>query len=98
MSPLRMYGLLQGKQIEIVDSILRAANDSNYVETKCFFIDGPGGTGKTFVYKTINSWPKSQSKMYGIYWNRINSIACWTNITQDIWSESSAVVRFNFQH
>ena len=31
-----MYRLLQGKQIEIVDSILRAANDSNCAETKCF--------------------------------------------------------------
>ena len=48
-----MYRLLQGKQLEIVDNILLAVNDPNYLDKKCFFIDGPGGTGKTFVYKTL---------------------------------------------
>ncbi|CAG5059903.1 unnamed protein product [Parnassius apollo] len=40
----QMYQLLKGKEIEIVNSIL---------DLKCFFIDGPGGTGKTFIYKTL---------------------------------------------
>ncbi|CAH2086126.1 unnamed protein product [Euphydryas editha] len=48
----QMYLLLKGKQIEVVNSILQAVNNTAS-ETKCFFIDGPGGTGKTFIYKTL---------------------------------------------
>lgn len=48
----QMYQLLKGKQIEVVNSILQAVNNTAS-ETKCFFIDGPGGTGKTFIYKTL---------------------------------------------
>lgn len=46
------YEHLKGKQIEVVDVILNAVNEAT-VEPKCFFIDGPGGTGKTFIYKTL---------------------------------------------
>ena len=41
------------KQIEIVDNILEAVNDPNYVEKKSFSIERPGDEGKTFVYKTL---------------------------------------------
>jgi len=44
-----MYRSMQGKQLEAVDNILHAVNDPIYVGKKCFSIDGPGGTGKTFV-------------------------------------------------
>ena len=30
---------------------------------KVFFIDGPGGTGKTFLYNTLMSKVRSQSKI-----------------------------------
>ena len=49
--PTRAATSLGGKQIEIVNTILHAVNDP-HVE-KCFLIDGPGGTGKTFIYKTL---------------------------------------------
>ncbi|XP_055860289.1 uncharacterized protein LOC129921730 [Biomphalaria glabrata] len=48
----RLYGLLKGKQLDIVNTILDAVTSHNS-GPRCFFIDGPGGTGKTFVYKTI---------------------------------------------
>ncbi len=35
-----------------IEDILHAIN-SNEVSSKCFFIDGPGGTGKTFLYNTL---------------------------------------------
>ena len=47
----QMFRQLKGRQIEIVNSIINAVD--NNVEPRCFFIDGPGGTGKTFIYKTL---------------------------------------------
>lgn len=47
-----MSQLLKEKQIEVVNSILQAVNNTAS-DTKCFFIDGPGGTRKTFIYKTL---------------------------------------------
>jgi hypothetical protein len=35
-----------------IEDILHAIN-SNEVLSKCFFIDGPGGTGKTFLYNNL---------------------------------------------
>ena len=41
---------------------MRVFTTINYNGCKCFYIDGPGGSGKTFVYKTIYNLLKSQSK------------------------------------
>nr|XP_015925120.2 uncharacterized protein LOC107452988 [Parasteatoda tepidariorum] len=49
----RMYQQLNEKQREIVDTIIQALEDPTPA-AKCFFIDGPGGTGKTFVYSTLH--------------------------------------------
>lgn len=46
-----MYQLLRGRQLEIVDQILSAAEGQS--EHRCFFIDGPGETGKSFIYTTL---------------------------------------------
>ncbi|XP_036340182.1 uncharacterized protein LOC118749494 [Rhagoletis pomonella] len=48
----QMYQLLTEKQKEVANTILQAVSEINS-EGKCFFIDGPGGTGKTFIYKTL---------------------------------------------
>ena len=48
-----MYWFLQGKQLEIVDNILQAVIDPDYVRKKYFFIDGLCSTGKIYVYKTL---------------------------------------------
>ncbi|UYV75884.1 hypothetical protein LAZ67_13001669 [Cordylochernes scorpioides] len=44
-----MYRSLTPDQKSIVDTIV----DSLNVNPRCFFIDGPGGTGKTYVYNTL---------------------------------------------
>ena len=38
------------KKQKAVEEILKSVNNANKNEPKCFFIDGPGGTGKTFTY------------------------------------------------
>ncbi|KAK0417481.1 hypothetical protein QR680_013034 [Steinernema hermaphroditum] len=48
-----MYGMLNADQKAIVDLILRQVRDENLSEKRCHFVDGPGGSGKTFVYKTL---------------------------------------------
>ncbi|XP_003739875.1 uncharacterized protein LOC100902110 [Galendromus occidentalis] len=44
------YRLLNQEQKIVVDTILGETDD---LQGQCFFIDGPGGSGKTFVYNTI---------------------------------------------
>ncbi|UYV63493.1 hypothetical protein LAZ67_2004302 [Cordylochernes scorpioides] len=44
-----MYRSLTPDQKSIVDTIV----DSLNVNPRCFFIDGPGGAGKTYVYNTL---------------------------------------------
>ncbi|UYV81761.1 hypothetical protein LAZ67_20002254 [Cordylochernes scorpioides] len=44
-----MYRSLTPDQKSIVDTIV----DSLNVNPRCFFIDGPGGMGKTYVYNTL---------------------------------------------
>ncbi|XP_071641856.1 uncharacterized protein [Temnothorax longispinosus] len=49
---IRQYNQLNKKQKEIVDLILNRLDDKSR-NSHCFYIDGPGGSGKTFVYTTI---------------------------------------------
>nr|XP_042901178.1 uncharacterized protein LOC122269910 [Parasteatoda tepidariorum] len=59
----RMYQQLNEKQREIVDTIIQALEDPTPA-AKCFFIDGPGGTGKTFVYSTLYRIVTGRLKKY----------------------------------
>ncbi|UYV80906.1 hypothetical protein LAZ67_19002143 [Cordylochernes scorpioides] len=45
----QMYTSLTPDQKSIVDTIFDSVNTN----PRCFFIDGPGGTGKTYVYNTL---------------------------------------------
>ncbi|XP_044010215.1 ATP-dependent DNA helicase PIF1-like [Aphidius gifuensis] len=56
---LAQYAKLNGKQKQIVDEILNAALSKQPTKT-CFYIDGLGGSGKTFVYNTIYQLLKSK--------------------------------------
>ncbi|XP_058789934.1 ATP-dependent DNA helicase pif1-like [Phymastichus coffea] len=47
------YKKLNSEQKVIVDNIIEASRSDNYTGTTCFYIDGQGGSGKTFVYTTI---------------------------------------------
>ena len=95
----RMYWVLQREKFKILTNIYRQSMNLTVLEKK-FYIDGPGSTSRTFVYYLAlhSLWPELQSKMYGIYWNWINSIACWTKRTQNIWPENSDFIRLNFYH
>ena len=56
--------MLNRDQKEIFDKILRVLNviDYNsYNSYNCFYIDGPGGSGITFVYTTLYNLSKNQS-------------------------------------
>ena len=56
------YYQLNFDQKEIVDIVLQVSNIIDYNGFKCFYIDGPGGSGKTFFYRTLYNLLKSQNK------------------------------------
>ncbi|XP_058810633.1 uncharacterized protein LOC131675610 [Phymastichus coffea] len=47
------YINLNPQQKQIVNTVLEAVHNINYVGPKCIYMDGPGGSGKTYVYETI---------------------------------------------
>ncbi|UYV70293.1 hypothetical protein LAZ67_7002421 [Cordylochernes scorpioides] len=55
-----MYRSLTPDQKSIVDTIV----DSLNVNPRCFFIDGPGGTGKTYVYNTLIHCVRAVGKIF----------------------------------
>ncbi|XP_011872670.1 PREDICTED: uncharacterized protein LOC105564699, partial [Vollenhovia emeryi] len=59
---MRQYGQLNIEQKVIVDTIL-LATASNNSNDSCFYIDGPGGSGKTFIYTTLYYLLKSKGKI-----------------------------------
>ena len=54
--------LLIPAQLKIYNYIMEAINDSS-VEQRAFFIGGPGGTGKTFMYNTLLAKVRSQGRI-----------------------------------
>ncbi|XP_044591985.1 uncharacterized protein LOC123270113 [Cotesia glomerata] len=57
------YRKLNLKQKEIVDFVMQAINDESDHQSNCIYIDGPGGSGKTFIYTTSWHLLKSQGKV-----------------------------------
>ena len=53
---------LNSDQLSAFTSIMTAVNDSEQYP-KIFFVDGPGGTGKTFLYNTLLAQVRSQSQI-----------------------------------
>ncbi len=49
----KMYETLNEDQRLAADEILEARHRRSVTTTSCFFIDGPGGTGKTHLYNTL---------------------------------------------
>ena len=58
----RQYNMLNDEQKNIVDKILEISNVIDYNGSRCFYIDGPGGSGKTSVYTKLYNLLKSQNK------------------------------------
>ncbi|CAF1060263.1 unnamed protein product [Brachionus calyciflorus] len=52
---------LNNDQRNVFDKIVDSAEERS--EQKLFFIDGPGGTGKTFLYKNILAYIRSKNKI-----------------------------------
>ena len=44
---------LSNKQRESFNKIMESINDKNYNYKKCFFIDGPGGSGKSYLLNSL---------------------------------------------
>jgi len=57
----KQYKQLNEKQKEIVDTLLDKLNNANN-HNNCFYIDGPGGSGKTFIYTTIYHLARIRNK------------------------------------
>lgn len=57
---LQSPALLNTEQTMAYDEILDAVFNN---KSKCFFIDGPGGKGKTFLYRAILAAVRSQRKI-----------------------------------
>ncbi len=65
---------LNNEQEDIVKNIIESVEDTTQ-KNKAFFIDGPGGTGKTFVYNTITHLMKGKNKkVISVAWTGIASI------------------------
>ena len=58
---MQQYEQLNDIQRNFVDAVLSAIDNDN-AEQKCFYIDGPGGSGKTFKYTTLSNLVRSRGK------------------------------------
>ena len=54
--------LINTDQLAIFNCIIAALNQPD-IEQRAFFIDGPGGTGKTFLYYTLLAKIRSQGQI-----------------------------------
>ncbi|XP_048511133.1 uncharacterized protein LOC125500940 [Athalia rosae] len=59
---VRQYEKLNSEQKEIVDAVLDSINTADYTGGACFYIDGPGGSDKTYIYKIIWHLLKAKGK------------------------------------
>ena len=60
---LSQYNSLNNTQKQCIDTILNAVDNLNFKGNRCFYIDGPGGSGKTYLYKTLYYLVKGRSKV-----------------------------------
>lgn len=70
-----MLQQLNHAQRDAFYQIMNAVNNGDGARFKCFFIDGPGGTGKTYLYTTlINVLRGMEKKVLAMAWTGIASI------------------------
>ncbi|XP_043479916.1 uncharacterized protein LOC122509746 [Leptopilina heterotoma] len=56
------YMQLNVKQKIVVDYVLKSVHDSVTSNCRCIYVDGPGGSGKTFLYNTLWHLLRSRGK------------------------------------
>ena len=49
----RRRQLFSSEQADVFDAVVAAINDESGNEPRAFYVDGPGGSGKTFLYETL---------------------------------------------
>jgi hypothetical protein len=54
--------ILNDKQSDAFGKIVRAIDDENF-EHRCFYLDGPGGSGKTFLYTTLMAFIRGKGQI-----------------------------------
>ena len=64
---------LSTKQRKIFDTVMnRLKNVINYKNNKCYFIDGPGGSGKSYLLNTIITYLNQESiSVLSVAWTGI---------------------------
>ncbi|XP_072037279.1 uncharacterized protein [Amphiura filiformis] len=55
--------MMNADQRAVYDEIIATTSNPDMAEHTAFFIDGPGGTGKTFIYNTLAATLRSQNKI-----------------------------------
>ena len=79
---LYQYSLMNVTQKQLVDTLLAVLDRKNGDE-KCFFLDGPGGSDKTFIYETLYYLIRGQNK-------EVNTLA-FTGIAATLLPEGKTV-------
>ncbi|KAK8792732.1 hypothetical protein WA158_002607 [Blastocystis sp. Blastoise] len=58
----RVIELLNEEQRNAFDRVIHSIESSRIEDKLCFFIDGPGGSGKTFLYNSLLSYLRGHNK------------------------------------
>ncbi|XP_043266625.1 ATP-dependent DNA helicase pif1-like [Venturia canescens] len=58
---MRQYEQLNDTQKRFVDAVMNVIDNNNDEQT-CFYIDGPGGSGKTFTYTSLSNLVRGRGK------------------------------------
>ena len=77
-----LIAMLNPLQRTAADDILMNVNEYDNNKARCFFIDGPGGTGKTFLYTAlINALRGNKKRVLAVAWTGIAAILLPNGVT-----------------
>lgn len=90
---------LNSDQKKAFDNIKMSIDNSHtFSSQKLFFIDGPGGTGKTFLYKNfISICEVQESNCFGscFIWDSCTSSSRWPNCSLSIQNTNQLIPKLN---
>ncbi|XP_063781333.1 LOW QUALITY PROTEIN: uncharacterized protein LOC134929683 [Pseudophryne corroboree] len=58
----KLIAMLNNQQLHAFNTIIIAA-DNSHVTNHCFYLDGPGGSGKTFLYTTLIAYIRGKGQI-----------------------------------